>query len=104
MPDQPPIGDVLHFFKLTDAPLQEQQEFLDEVMESIFMRVGGRIKKDLAPEQQDEFTRLFRGNASQEERTAFLEQYAPQFEDMVIEEVMRFREQVVIEAQRAALS
>ncbi|TSC69358.1 MAG: hypothetical protein G01um101466_82 [Parcubacteria group bacterium Gr01-1014_66] len=98
-----PNNDVLSYFDMADAPEEEQIAFLCKIIELILMRVASRVKEGLPPGQQQKFMELFARDASGEERARFLKDYVPTFEDIYMEEIMRFRVAVLKEQQRAVI-
>ncbi|MDP3772054.1 MAG: DUF5663 domain-containing protein [bacterium] len=84
-------ASVLALVGLEMAPQEEQDAFLAEATRLILLRLAGRIKNELSEENGQEFEQVFGGEASGEERATFLETHVPDFENILLQEVLYFK-------------
>jgi len=84
-------ASVLALVGLETAPKEEQDAFLAEATRLILLRLAARIKNELPAEKHEEFSRVFGGGASGEERAAFLEANIPDFEEILLQEILYFK-------------
>ena len=83
--------DFLKAEGLGDAPDSEKKAFLEKIGRQILYRVVERVEQSLAPEKKSEFKKLFEGTSPEEARVSFLEQNAPDFEEILMEEAVQFK-------------
>jgi hypothetical protein len=84
--------DLLELFGLKNAPAEEQEKFFDAASQAIFTRLVARIEETLSPEKKEEFYRLFETPASDEDKQTFFAQEIPDFEKILLEETLAFKE------------
>ena len=92
--------DLWKILDLTDAPAEDQTEFIREAAQRIMIRITKRIEQNLASEQQKRFMELFDNPAPQEERITFLAEHVPNFADVLIEETIKFKKELVEAAEK----
>lgn len=84
-------SNILDLLGLSEAPHHVQQRAINQALEIIFDSVANRIKAELSPEALTHYAHAFRENSSEEERSAFLATYVPQFDEIVKEETLRYK-------------
>lgn len=83
--------DILDALGLSHASEGEKEKALDDAATFVLMHVIKRIRLELPMSKRDEFERILQPETSNEERIAFLNAHVPDFEDMVLEEMLRFK-------------
>ena len=83
--------DLLKAGGLQDAPDEEKKIFLEKIGKTILAGVIKRVQATLPPKKRQEFDILFSEDAPEEKRAAFLKNEVPDFEQFIIEEVLKFR-------------
>ena len=84
-------SNILETLKLIDAPKEAQQEAVDDAMDIILTSAMDRIQDELSDEAHIEFERVFGGQNTEEERTAFLKKHVPNLEEILIQESLRYK-------------
>ena len=84
-------SNILETLKLTDAPKKAQDEAVEDAMEIIMESATDRIKDGLSDEALEEFERVFSGDHTESERDAFLKKHVPDFEEILVEESLRYK-------------
>lgn len=95
-------ADIVELFGLQDAPPDEQEKFLDAASETILAEVMRKIETQLSQDKREEFYALFEKPATDEERTAFFKQYVPDFKDILMEEIIRFKKEALKRAGKSS--
>lgn len=96
------LYNLLSLFGLDAAPDEDREKFLAEASEKVLEAVVARIEEKLPPEKREEFYRLFEQEppTSAEEKTAFFRENIPEFADLVLAEVERFRREGLAAAEQ----
>jgi len=84
-------SNIIKTLKLMDASKEVQREAIDEAVEVIFDSVVDRIQAKLSDEALGEYNRVFGEDNLEEDRVAFLKKHAPNFEEIVAEETLRYK-------------
>jgi hypothetical protein len=93
---QDPLAtNILDTFGLKNAPPGEQDRFLDAAGEAVLTSLVKKIKNRLTGEKREEFFRLFEAPSSDEEKAAFFKTYVPNFKELLLEEVARFKKEAL---------
>lgn len=69
----------------------EKQELIQRAGEAVLTNVATTISERLPEEQQQEFSRIFGEETTEEEKLAFLETHVPDFEEVLLAEIIRMR-------------
>lgn len=88
-------ADIVELFGLQDAPPDEQEKFLDAASEAILAEAMRKVATALPGDKREEFYSLFEKPATDEEKTAFFKQYIPNFKDIFLEEIIRFKSEAL---------
>ena len=91
--------NVLDLVGLADAPRDVRESFLARASEMVLEAVVSRIDKSLDADKREEFYRVFKEGAKEEEKQAFIKAYVPNFEEIVGEETGRVKIALVKAAQ-----
>lgn len=87
--------NVFDTLDTTGVSEEEKKRFLEEATQLILVRVVERIEKELEPNLKEEFIALFTQEPSEDRRTRFLEQHVPDFEAILLEEVLLFKDKAM---------
>lgn len=84
-------SNIIDTLKLQDDSEEVKQEAINDATEIIFDSVVDRIQAELSDEALVEYDRVFGEENPEEERAAFLKKYVPNFEEIVAEEMLRYK-------------
>ncbi len=87
--------EILRAFNLHDAPEEKRAEFLQSASEAILTGVVKKIEAQLPEDKQNEFLQLFERPTNDEELTAFFKTYVPNFKELLVEELTRFKSEAL---------
>ncbi len=87
--------EILRVFGLHEAPEEERVKFLQSASESILTAVVGRVEAQLPEDKREEFFQLFEKPATDEEMGAFFKTYVPNFKELLVEELTRFKSEAM---------
>lgn len=95
-------ADIIELFGLTDAPADEQEKFLNAASEAILAEVVKKIEAALPGDKQEGFFQLFEKPATDEEKAAFFKHHVPNFKDIFLEEIIRFKTEALKRAKNSS--
>ena len=87
--------EILKIFDLENAPAEEREKFFQMAGQAILTQVVRRIEQQLPQDKREEFLGLFERPSSDEEKTAFFKQHVPNFKELLLEEVTRFKREAL---------
>jgi len=87
--------NLVKAFGLDSASEQEKKEFLDHTSQLVMQKVVERIEQELPEEKREEFLQVFEQPGVQEEKVAFIKQNVPNFEEILLEEMLAFKEEAL---------
>lgn len=93
--------EILRVFGLHDAPEEERVAFLQSASETILTDVVRRIEAALPEDKKEEFFQLFEKPATDEEMAAFFKTYVPNFKELLVEELTRFKSKALAYAKQS---
>lgn len=93
-----PSFNLLSLFELEEVPDEQKDAFLTLATQAVLTAVVMHIEKKLPKEKCEEFHNLFAMNTSHEKKTVFLDTYVPDFKNIVVEEMERFKREAVAHA------
>ena len=85
------LQEKLKEFGLQDASEEERELFFAAAGEAILTQVAKKIGVALPEDQQEEFFQLFERPTTDEEMRIFFQTYVPNFRELLVEEVARFK-------------
>lgn len=83
--------NVIDLVGFSDAPEDVKQSFLQSASQTVLEAIVDRIDFELPEEKKEEFYRVFRTGAQNEDMQAFLKENVPNFEEIVGEETGRVK-------------
>lgn len=87
--------NILKLFGLDNLSQEEQKKFLEYAAGLVLNRVVAQVAKELPPEKKEEFFGLFQERTSEEAKTAFLKEHAPDLEAITLEEILKFKDEAL---------
>ena len=94
--------DLLSSLGLLTASQKEREEALRQMTRIILAEVSRRIKKSIPLDKREEYENIFADTASpQEMRMRFLRENVADFQDIVLEETVRFKLEAMEAVQTA---
>ena len=93
--------NILEAFGLEKLPEAKKKEFMQKAVQYVLERSIERVKKELSPEKREEFFAIFKEGVSDEKRWKFLNEYVPNFEGIVLEELLDFKAQALEMAEKS---
>lgn len=88
-------ADIIELFGLHNAHPEEREKFLDAASEAILAQVVRKVETALPEDRREEFYALFEKPAADEEKAAFFKTYIPNFKDIFLEEIIRFKNEAL---------
>ena len=88
-------ANVIDLVGLSDAPEDVKQSFLQSASQTVLEAIVDRIDSELPESKKEEFYRIFRAGAKDEDMQAFLKANVPNFEEIVGEETGRVKAALV---------
>ena len=85
----------LREFGLENASEEERDAFFASAGQEILTEVARKIGVQLPEDKREEFFGLFERPSTDEEKAAFFSAYVPNFKDLLVEEVARFKSEVI---------
>lgn len=92
-------ANVIDLVGLSDAPEDVKQSFLKSASQMVLEGVVDRIDSELPEEKKEEFYRIFRTGAKDEDMQAFIKANISNFEEIVGEETGRVKAALVKAAE-----
>jgi len=83
--------NLLEAFGLGDASEEQKREFTEKSTEVVLERVVARVAAAMTFDAREKFYALFKDGVSDDERWKFIDEYAPNFEDIMLEELLKFK-------------
>lgn len=83
--------NLLEAFGLENASEEQKREFTEKSTEVILERVVARVADAMTFDAREKFYALFEDGVSDDERWTFIDQYAPNFEEIMLEELLKFK-------------
>ena len=83
--------EILRVFGLHEAPEEERVKFLQSASQAILTDVVKKIEAQLPEDKKEEFFALFERPATDEEMAAFFTAYVPNFKELLVAELTRFK-------------
>ncbi len=84
--------NIVHALEIDKLPPEEQQEIIVRVGALIYQNVLMRVMETMPQADQDEFEKILDKNAGPEEIFTFLKNKVPDFEQVIDEEAIKFRD------------
>lgn len=91
--------EILRAFGLHDAPDEAKAEFLQSASEAILTEVVKKIEAQLPEDRRNEFLQLFERPANDEELAMFFKTHVPNFKELLVEELTRFKREAIAHAK-----
>ena len=91
--------NIVDLAGLSGAPEDVKRDFLAKASELVLTAIVDRIDSELDESKKEEFYRIFREGAKNEDMQAFLKANVPNFEEIVGEETGRVKVALVKAAQ-----
>lgn len=88
-------GNILEMLGLQSLPEKRKTELLTRMTEVVQDRISDRMAESLSADARKEFDQLIADSATGEQLDAFIAKHVPEFPQIVAEEVMRFKKQMV---------
>lgn len=92
-------ANIIDLVGLSDAPEEVKQSFLQSASQTVLEAIIDRIDSELDESKKEEFYRIFRAGAKDEDMQAFIKANIPNFEEIVGEETGRVKAALVKAAQ-----
>lgn len=92
-------ANVIDLVGLSDASEDVKRSFLESASQMVLEGVVDRIDSELPESKKEEFYRVFRAGAKDEDMQAFIKANIPNFEEIVGEETGRVKAALVKAAQ-----
>lgn len=84
--------NIVNALQLENLPPEEQQEIIIRIGTVIYQNVLMRVMEVMTEKDQDEFEKLLDKNANPEDIFAFLKDKIKDFEKIIDEEAIKFRD------------
>ena len=91
--------NVIDLVGLSDAPEDVKRSFLERASQMVLEGIVDRIDSELPEEKKEEFYRVFRQGAKNEDMQAFIKANVPNFEEIAGEETGRVKAALVKASQ-----
>lgn len=92
--------EILRAFNLHDAPDEAKAEFLQSASEAILTEVVKKIKAQLPEDKRSEFLQLFDRPTNDEELAVFFKTHVPNFKELLVSELTRFKSEALKHADK----
>ncbi len=92
-------ANVIDLVGLSDAPEDIKQSFLENASQMVLDGIVDRIDSELPEEKKEEFYRVFREGATNDDMQEFLKANVPNFEEIAGEETGRVKAALVKASQ-----
>ena len=86
------LQEQLRNLGLENASEEERDAFFASAGQAILTEVARKIEAILPEDKREEFFTLFERPSADDEKAAFLKAYVPNFKDLLVKEVARFKE------------
>lgn len=83
--------NLLEVLGLGNASEEQKREFTEKSTEVILERVVARVADAMSPDARAKFYALFKEGVSDDERWKFIDEHAPNFEEIMLEELLKFK-------------
>ncbi|KKW18936.1 MAG: hypothetical protein UY60_C0001G0034 [Parcubacteria group bacterium GW2011_GWB1_50_9] len=92
-------ANVIDLVGLSDAPEDVKRSFLADASQMVLEAIVDRIDSELPEEKKEEFYRVFRQGAKDEDMQSFIKANIPNFEEIAGEETGRVKDALVKASQ-----
>ena len=92
-------ANIIDLVGLSDAPEDVKRSFLERASQMVLEGIVDRIDSELPEEKKEEFYRVFRQGAKDEDMQSFIKANIPNFEEIAGEETGRVKDALVKASQ-----
>lgn len=83
--------NLFEAFSLEDISEPQRQEITEKASLLVLEEVVRRVSENMDSDARKIFFALFEDGASDEDRWKFLDEYVPNFEEILLEEILKFK-------------
>ena len=85
-------NNIIEVLNIENLPEKDQEEIITQIGSVIYQNVLMRVMETMPNSKQDEFEKLLDANAEGEEIFDFLKNSVKDFEKIVVEEALKFKD------------
>ncbi len=90
-------GNIIDLLGLQHLPADRQQVLLEQMSQVLQDRLTDRLIESLSADQRDAFDQLLNANPPADTVDAFFKQHLPEYIDIAMDEVAKFKKELVNE-------
>lgn len=90
--DETTRNQIIELFNLGSLPADKQEHMIVQLGELVFQGAMARVMADLTEDQEATFENKFSEDMSPEDLMALLNEFAPNFPDILREELIKIKE------------